>query len=1022
MQNFKSTSLAEQLAQEYFGISSAAKVLPGHEDFNFRLKSSDGKIFILKISRPNSDVLNMEMQNAAMIHLAKQNIPLSLPQMIPNLNGETTTTLLDEKGKERTLRVLTWVEGRMFAHVNPKNNSLLKSLGQASGMLCKGLENFNHKGAFRTFQWDNSRVLWVKEHLDKFTNSEQRKIVNYFLQLFENQAIPNLSTLRKSVIHNDLNDLNIVVSGDLVNPKISGIIDFGDAVFTHTINDLAIACAYAIMEKPDPISAAQNVVAGFHESYALEEKEVEVLFPLIAARLLISVTHSAINKVNEPDNEYLFISEKPAWDLLEKLKAISPSFAHFSFRKACGWEACPKRLVFDKWMAEIREKSDTVFHPVIDLKNKKITPFDLSVGSLDLGHNQDFEDTPKFNKKVNQILEEKASEVGIGGYGEVRPVYTTDAYLVKGNSGPQWRTVHLGLDIWMEAGTPVCAPLDGIVHSFEDNEGDRNYGPTIILEHKISENFIFYTLYGHLSSESLDGLSEGIKVKKGQQIATIGDFPINGNWPPHLHFQVNLDMLGWRGDFPGVAFPDEQEVWLSLCPDPTSLFPSDSDIFKQYPRTTKSTNTKSKLLERRKKILGKNLSVSYQNPLHITRAYKQYLYASNGRRYLDTVNNVPHVGHQHPKIVRAAQRQTSVLNTNSRYLHETILEYAEALLATFPPELCVCYFVNSGSEANELAVRMAHTFSGQKEMIAMEVGYHGNTNAAVDLSSYKFDGKGGQGAPNYTHIVPIPDTYRGILRGNNSGKKYADYALNTIQKLASENKGIAGFIGEPILSCGGQVVPPNDYFKTVYKHIREAGGLCISDEVQVGFGRVGKHFWGFQLHDVIPDIVTMGKPIGNGHPLGAVVTTRAVAEAFDNGMEFFSTFGGNPVSCAIGKAVLEVIKEENLQHHALEIGEYLKNGLNKLKEKYRIVGDVRGHGLFLGFELIKDRKTLEPATKAASYLKNRMRELGILMSTDGPHENVLKIKPPMCFDKNNANFLLETLEEVLQEDPFLREI
>ena len=670
-----------------------------------------------------------------------------------------------------------------------------------------------------------------------------------------------------------------------------------------------------------------------------------------------------------------------------------------------------KRKIFDNWL--ITQTSEDFF-PVIDLKNKKITDLDLSVGSLDLGHNQDFENTPKFNKKINQILEEKDGDVGIGGYGEIRPVYTTDSYLVQGNSGPQWRTVHLGLDIWMEAKTPVFAPLDGKVHSFHNNKGDRNYGPTIILEHSVSEDLTFYTLYGHLSLESLNGLKEGTEIKKGQEIGTIGEMPINGNWPPHLHFQINLDMLGWEGDFPGVAFPNERDIWLSLCPDPASLI-------SHFPMPVKCNQmlraeVEKNLLKKRQKLLGNNLSVSYKKPLHITRAYNQYLYSSDGRRYLDTVNNVPHVGHQHPKVVHAAQRQAAVLNTNSRYLHETILDYAEELLAMFPPELSVCYFVNSGSEANELAVRMAQTFSGQKDMIAMEVGYHGNTNAAIELSSYKFDGKGGKGAPSHVHIVPIPDTYRGIFRDENSGKEYAKHPQKIIQRLNSGSKGIAGFIGEPILSCGGQVVPPKGYFKEVYKNVRAAGGLCISDEVQVGFGRVGKRFWGFELHDVIPDIVTMGKPIGNGHPLGAVVTTRKVAEAFDNGMEFFSTFGGNPVSCAVGQAVLDVIKQEDLQSHALKIGNYLKNSLKDLSKKHPIIGDVRGHGLFLGFELVKDPNTLQPATEQAAYLKNRMRDLGILMSTDGPHENVIKIKPPMCFNRENADFLIGMLDKVFKED------
>lgn len=417
------------------------------------------------------------------------------------------------------------------------------------------------------------------------------------------------------------------------------------------------------------------------------------------------------------------------------------------------------------------------------------------------------------------------------------------------------------------------------------------------------------------------------------------------------------------------------------------------------------------------------MSISYRKPLHVVRGYMQHLYDDTGRRYLDTVNNVPHVGHQHPRVVRAAQRQIAVLNTNTRYLHENIVRFAEELMATFPPELCVVHFVNSGSEANELALRMVQAYTGQKDMVAVEVGYHGNTGGCIGISSYKFDGKGGQGVPPHTHIVPIPDTYRGLYRTDpEAGRKYAAHVQQAIEKVQAPGRNIGGFICESILSCGGQIVLPEGYLQEAYRHVRAAGGLCIADEVQVGFGRVGEKFWGFELQGVVPDIVTMGKPIGNGHPLAAVVTTPAVAAAFANGMEYFNTFGGNPVSCAIGREVLNVIRDEDLQANALQVGKYLSAGLRDLQQRHPAIGDVRGPGLFLGFELVKNRETLEPATAEAGYLANRMRELGVLMSTDGPFENVLKIKPPMCFSEQDADFLVDSLDKVLGEDFLQREL
>ena len=416
----------------------------------------------------------------------------------------------------------------------------------------------------------------------------------------------------------------------------------------------------------------------------------------------------------------------------------------------------------------------------------------------------------------------------------------------------------------------------------------------------------------------------------------------------------------------------------------------------------------------RQKHLGKSLSLSYEQPLKIVRGKGAFLIDDTGRKYLDTVNNVAHVGHEHPRVVRAGQKQMALLNTNTRYLHDNIVAFASELLKTFPEDLSVVHIVNSGSEANELALRMAKAYTGQKDMIAIEMGYHGNTSACIDISSYKFNRKGGEGCPEYTHIVPMPDSYRGIYQGESTAANYAAHVREQIKLIEEKGRGVAAFISESIMSCGGQIELPENYLKLAYDEVRKTGGICIADEVQVGCGRVGGAFWGFELHDVVPDIVTIGKPIGNGHPLAVVVSTQEVADAFANGMEYFNTFGGNPVSCAIGLEVLRVIREEKLQENVLQVGNYLKEKLKELQEEFHVIGDVRGQGLFLGIELADENK--KPLKEKATYLVNRVKELGVLMSTDGPDENVLKIKPPMVFSMENADELLKKLAVVLEED------
>lgn len=421
------------------------------------------------------------------------------------------------------------------------------------------------------------------------------------------------------------------------------------------------------------------------------------------------------------------------------------------------------------------------------------------------------------------------------------------------------------------------------------------------------------------------------------------------------------------------------------------------------------------LLQRRQARISSSLSLTYREPLKVMRGRGQYLFDERGHPHLDMYNNVCHVGHCHPHVVAAAQQQMSRLNTNSRYLFDQMYDYADRLCATLPPPLQYCFFVNSGSEANELALRLAFAHTGAGDLFVVDNAYHGHTNLLTEISPYKFMGPGGIGKPApWVHVVPMPDGYRGMHKGQGRDAGMA-YGEEVGRRIAALGRPLAGFIAESLLSCGGQIIPPAGYFETVFAHVRRAGGVCILDEVQVGFGRVGSHFWGFELQGVVPDIVVMGKPIGNGHPLGAVVTTREIAASFAaTGMEFFSTFGGNPVSCAIGMAVLDVIRDEQLQAHALDAGTYLRDGLHELMAQHQIIGDVRGTGLFIGIELVRDRTTRQPATAAAKSLVNALRRRRILTGTDGPFDNVIKIKPPLVVSHDDATMMIETVDEILR--------
>ncbi|ENA1806840.1 aminotransferase class III-fold pyridoxal phosphate-dependent enzyme [Flavobacterium psychrophilum] len=756
----------ELLAKDHYGLFVSAKMLNGYDELNYLLTDINNKQFILKVSDENQPFLFLDAQVKIIKHLSNSSISNNFQQFCINNQGDELTAVENE-GKNYYLRILSFLEGDFWVDKLEKSNILYSQLGHFLGTMDKSLQDFSHTAMHRQYTWDISRASDANDRLKYIKNHEKRRIASYFLLQFDTEVLPKIHTLRHAYIHNDANDYNVLVDDNTV----TGLIDFGDMVYTALINNLAIACTYAMLSHEDPLSAATLIVRGYHESYALTTQELDVLYYLIAGRLCISVTQSAFNGSLDTNNDHHFITEKPAWDLLYKLIKINPIKAQDNFRKTCGFE--------------------------------------------------------------------------------------------------------------------------GVISN--DNYSD--------------------------------------------------------------------------------------------------------------------------LLEKRHKYLGKNLSIGYKENLKIIKGALQYLYDDKGKTYIDCVNNPSHVGHCHPVVVRSMQKQIATLNTNTRYLNNTILEYAEKLTATLPPQLCVCYFVNSGSEANDLAIRMSRHFTKQKDIIVLDHAYHGTSTVAMEMSPYKFDSKGGSGKMPWIHKATNPDLYRGEFKygDENAGQKYAADVQRIIENLDKENKAPAVFICETLLGVGGQMPLPKNYLKTVYNQVRKAGGVCIADEVQVGFGRVGDAFWGFELQDVIPDIVVLGKPIGNGHPLAAVIVTNEIADAFNNGLEYFNTFGGNPVSMAAGLAVLNVIQEEEMQAHAKEVGNYLIDGLNTLMQKHTIISDVRGHGLFIGAEMVKDRTTMEPAITEIDIVVEKMKEKGYLLSTDGPLHNVLKIKPPMPFSKQNATEMVQLLDVILSE-------
>ena len=791
-----SNQQAGQLAQTHYGLTAVSThPLPSDRDQNFLLQTGTGERYVLKLAQAGEDEAVLRLQQAVLAHLHEQwpvhwpGEPVPLPRIRPFTNGDYLMQVEGENGRFHHMHLLTYLPGTPLGELDQQPSTLLRQIGRLMAQVDTLLLTFDHPAARRELVWDLAQApAVIAHHQHRLSDPAQRALLAACLADYEKLVAPHLPHLRRSVIHGDANDYNLLAKTTnqrgrserrekqkpllplrplrLKKPTmtLTGLIDFGDVVYSATVFELAIAAAYALLDKADPLTAVSAVTAGYHEILPLTPTEISLLWPLIRLRLGQSVAMSAYQQTLEPDNDYLTISQRPAWEALARLATIDPSLA----------------------------------------------------------------------------------------------------------------------------------------------------------EAKL------------------------------------------------------LDLAGFE----------------------------QSQIADQ-----------SGLVARRRQYLGPMLSLSYTAPLHIVRGEGQYLYDAAERPYLDMVNNVAHVGHSHPRVVAALVGQARRLNTNTRYLHETILTYAERLTATLPHPLRVCFFVNSGSEANDLALRLARAHTGQQDVIVVDGAYHGHLTSLIEISPYKFNGAGGQGAPDHVHVCPMPDPYRGQFGAD--GAAYAQAAADIIANMARQDQKPAAFICESLLSCGGQIVLPEGYLTAVYAAVRAAGGVTIADEVQVGFGRVGSHFWGFALQGVVPDIVTMGKPMGNGHPLAAVVTTPEIAASFDTGMEYFNTYGGNPVSCAVGTAVLDVIESEGLQAHAAAIGRYLLDQLTPLKEEFPLIGDVRGRGLFLGIELVRDRQTKEPAASEARAIVERMKEAGILLSTDGPLHNVIKIKPPLPFNRQNADYFVGRLREVL---------
>lgn len=1009
-----SVQQAAELVSKIYGIRGDATPLPSERDQNFRIESETGERFVFKIANGGEHRETLEAENRAMLHADRHGA--LCPRVIPASSGDFISKIPTADGGSHFIRLISFLPGVPMGSVQRHTSELLNSLGRCVGRIDRAFADFDHPAVHRTFHWDLAHGLAVVErHRPLVADERIGALIDEWVDGFRHRVVHLLPGLRKSVIHNDANDYNVIVgNGDDTdlharNQRVVGIVDFGDMVYSYTVCNPAIAIAYAILDKPDPLSVAADILSGYHGAFPLREREVEALFGLIGLRLCQSACLAAYQQQQQPDNPYLDISQAPIRRTLPKWAEIDPGFAHAAFRHTCGWTPYPAGEAVVRSLGAGKENPYPIFGE--DLPAESWVVLDLGpAGSVATG-DPELPDAPAIKQRIRRELDTAGATVGFGRYDEPRLPCTR---LDGGNGLVSEETVYLGTELFASPGTPVHAPLAGRVAEADIAPESPPMGPgnVLLLEHGTDESGTFFTRYRNIAEVPACLRETGYAVGKGAQIGVLAGDKEMGESVSGLRFQVMTGLLDCGIDFPSFCSTRHRHIWRCFSPDPNAILKIPAHRFPEFPMD------KAALLSGRQKHFAGNLKIGYRNPLKIERGWMQYLYDDGGRRYLDAYNNVPHVGHCHPRVVDAAKRQMGILNTNTRYLSDLLNRYADRLCATMPDPLSVCFFVNSASEGNELALRLARTYTGARDLIVLEGAYHGNTNALIDISPYKHDGPGGTGAPEWVHCAPVADTFRGAYRAEDpdAAAKYARHVVRLVERIAAKGRHLCGFMAESCPSVGGQIFFPDGYLARVHRTIHEAGGVFMVDEVQTAYGRLGTHFYGFQTQGVVPDIVVLGKPIGNGHPIGAVVTTPDIAASFNTGMEFFSTFGGNTVSCAVGLAVLEVMESENLQQNALSAGDRLLAGLNRLKDKYAIIGDVRGAGLFVGIELVRNRKTLEPAGAEAAFIADRMRDLGVLLGTDGPYHNVIKIRPPMPFSMDDADLLAAVLGRILAED------
>ncbi|RSH77065.1 uncharacterized protein EHS24_003691 [Apiotrichum porosum] len=959
---------AVRVAAQAYGLTGTVKELGSNQDRNYLLtpihNSTESEIrgqrYLLKFDNDVFSEREIQIQNEALLRLAEHGV--SVPTPVRDMAGEWISAVdVGTDGRRARARLLTFVEGTSLVDDGYLSPHIVAEMGRLAGQVVAELANLTDPALERDLQWDMRNAMAVVNAYNPEVSVHRREHIRSAATRAWDVVRHYGARLPVQPIHGDITDDNIVGPRDEMGRVVpQAIIDWGDLATGWRVAELAVTVSSILHHQGGRALDVMPAIAAFDAIAQLTDAEIIVLWPLVILRGAVLVVSGAHQVALEPENDYARERMEHEWNIFATADSLNMALAHAAIRAATGR------------MDEPPPKPERVLVPKLDSEAIRL---DASSPHLHCG--------AWAEKGIEERLAAAVTARGksaVFAYGEHRLTLSPPA----GSNRPN--NTALTTELFLPKTTQLVVPFPCYV----DTRNSTTRNSSLILAGTFGE----IQIDGDIESMSAFG-----SAVAGEELCTV---------------TANSRLtIQWRR--PGISYApeftdaDALPAWRRLTVDPAVLLGIEpahwiADTARERERRTAAMPTAAE-------------RYYDDHAPQIERGWRDLLIDTNGRAYVDMVNNVASVGHAHPVLANAVNQQMLTLNTNSRFLYSVLAEYIERLVALAPdPTLSVVMLVNSGSEAVDLAMHLAKVHTGRKDVVVLREGYHGWTMATDAVSTSAFDNPAASGSrPAWVHVADAVNTYRGPHRRSDAADAYAADVVTLLDDLDSKGTPAGAFLCEPVFGNGGGIVYPAGYLQKVYAAVRERGGVCIADEVQVGLGRLGHYTWGVEQQGVVPDIMAVAKALGGGYPLGCVYTTPAIAASLEGEGMFFSSAGGSTASAAAGLAVLDIIRDEGLQQHAAAVGDHLASRLEALRERHLLVGAIHGMGLYQGVELVLDRDTRAPAVNETAWICDRMLDHGVIVQATSERRNVLKVKPPLTLTTEHADVFVDALEKVLYE-------